>query len=117
MSRGKATERRVSFIVAPLLGAMLLAATSHPAGAEGDVEAGSRLARTWCSSCHLAGPAQNSATSTGAPTFAAIAGMKSLTATSLRNFLQVPHGRMPDLHLTRDETSDLAAYILSLRKP
>jgi hypothetical protein len=34
----------------------------------------------------------------------------------LRAFLQTPHDRMPDLHLTRNEIDDVAAYILSLKK-
>ncbi len=34
---------------------------------------------------------------------------------SLRVFLQSPHARMPDLHLSRDEIADVSAYILSLR--
>jgi mono/diheme cytochrome c family protein len=41
--------------------------------------------------------------------------MKSTTVLSLRAFLQTPHARMPDLHLTRDEIDNIAAYILSLR--
>jgi hypothetical protein len=42
--------------------------------------------------------------------------MKSTTPLGLRVFLQTPHGRMPDLHLTRDEVDNLIAYILSLRR-
>jgi hypothetical protein len=42
--------------------------------------------------------------------------MKSTTPLSLRAFLQTPHERMPDLHLSRDEIDDLTAYILSLRR-
>jgi hypothetical protein len=45
----------------------------------------------------------------------AIGEQKSTTALSLRVFLQTPHAQMPDLHLSRDEIDDLAAYILSLR--
>ena len=51
----------------------------------------------------------------GVPTFAGIARRKSTTAMSLRVFLQSPHARMPDLHLSRDEIADVSAYILSLR--
>jgi mono/diheme cytochrome c family protein len=42
--------------------------------------------------------------------------MKSTTFMGLRAFLQTPHDRMPDLHLTRNEIDDVAAYILSLKK-
>jgi len=34
----------------------------------------------------------------------------------LEVFLQTPHGRMPDLHLSRDEIDDVSAYILSLKR-
>ena len=49
------------------------------------------------------------------PSFRAIAAMPSTTALSLRVFLQTPHGRMPDFALSRNETDDVIAYILSLR--
>ena len=55
-------------------------------------------------------------TSSGVPTFAAIARMPSTTQMSLSVFLQTPHAGMPDLHLSRDEIADLATYILSLRR-
>jgi hypothetical protein len=42
-------------------------------------------------------------------------GHKLAETWSLRAFLQTPHARMPDLHLTREEVDDLASYILSLR--
>ena len=74
------------------------------------------LPKTWCSSCHVIGPTTVRGTSNGAPSFVAIAGMKATTAMSLRVFLQTPHARMPDLHLSRDEIADLASYILSLRR-
>jgi hypothetical protein len=49
-------------------------------------------------------------------TFVGIASMSSTTPLSLRAFLLTPHARMPDLHLSRDEMDDLAAYILGLRR-
>ena len=81
----------------------------------GDTVAGERLARNWCSSCHVVGPGAEQGTSNGAPTFAAIARMKSTTPMALTVFLQTPHGRMPDLHLSRGEIDNLIAYIISLK--
>ena len=103
--------------VMPLLITIMLGASVGGADAQedGDPGAGRHLAETWCSSCHVIGPASQRGTSSGAPAFAAIAHMKSTTPMSLRVFLQTPHARMPDLHLSRDEIADLAAYILSLR--
>src|SRR5690242_18370367 len=63
----------------------------------------------------IVGAPHGAAVSNGAPTFTAIAADKSVTVLSLRAFLQTPHARMPDLHLTREEVDDLASYILSLR--
>jgi mono/diheme cytochrome c family protein len=105
-------------LVVAALGTILLAAAwVHHADAQefGDIAVGRRLAETWCSSCHVIGTSPGGAVSNGAPTFTAIAGMKSTTILSLRAFLQTPHAQMPDLHLSRDEIDDLAGYILSLR--
>ena len=95
----------------------LLAVGATPSFAQdlGDAATGHKLAETWCSSCHLVGAPHDAVVSNGAPTFTAVAADKSVTVLSLRAFLQTPHARMPDLHLTREEVDDLAAYILSLR--
>lgn len=102
-----------------LMGMVLLGLAPGLAAAQepGDSAAGRVLAEKWCSSCHLVDADQQTATSSGAPTFPAIARMKSVTRLSLGVFLQTPHDRMPNLHLTRDEVDDVSAYILSLRRP
>jgi mono/diheme cytochrome c family protein len=82
----------------------------------GDASAGRELTKTWCDSCHMVDPAEQRGVSNGAPPFAAIAGLKSTTFMGLEVFLQTPHGRMPDLQLSRDQIDNVAAYILSLRK-
>jgi mono/diheme cytochrome c family protein len=98
------------------LGTILLTTWAQQVAAQnGDIAAGQKLAETWCSSCHVVGPAPDRGTSNGAPTFSAIAQMPSTTPLSLRAFLQTPHAQMPDLHLSRDEIDDVGAYILSLR--
>jgi cytochrome c len=112
------TRRRTRFVATSSLGVILLAgAFSRLAAQEiGNVATGRYLAETWCSTCHVVGPISQRGTSNGTPTFTAIARMKSTTPLSLRAFLQTPHSRMPDLHLSRDEIDDLTAYILSLRR-
>jgi mono/diheme cytochrome c family protein len=96
----------------------MLAASSHLVVAQepGDADAGRQLAETWCGNCHVVGPGQKLGTSTGAPTFSAIADMKTTTQLGLVAFLQTPHHRMPDLHLSRNEIADVSTYILSLRR-
>ena len=101
--------------VAPTTAAILAASSLPWPRRIGDVVAGKRLAETWCSSCHIVAPSAQAGASTGVPTFTAIASMPSTTPIALRVYLQTPHARMPDLHLSRDETDNLIAYILSLR--
>ena len=79
----------------------------------GDPTAGRRLAEDVCSACHVIAPGQASTTDADAPAFPDLANQPSVTALSLRAFLQIPHERMPDLHLDRDETDNVIAYILS----
>ncbi len=118
MNHNGVNERRVGFTTVPLLTAILLAGPpSHVAPQDiGDVTTGRHLAEIWCSICHVVVPTQQRGSSNGAPTFAAIARMKSTMPLSLRAFLQTPHSRMPDLQLSRDEIDDVAAYILSLQR-
>jgi len=109
------TGRTSSFVA--VIAAILLLASSPFAVAQdaGDVSQGHRLAEKWCVNCHVVAPDSRSGTSNGAPTFASVAHMKSATPMSLQVFLQTPHNRMPDLHLSREEIDDLVSYILSLR--
>lgn len=117
MTDRKGAKSGTGFLLLLLLSAMALSGSPSQATAQqiGDAMVGRQLAERWCSSCHVVGSEGVSGTSNGAPTFAAIAGMKSTTPLSLRAFFQTPHARMPDLHLSRDETDDLGAYILSLQ--
>jgi cytochrome c len=102
----------------PLLTAILLAVVAPTVAAQdiGDVGAGRHLAQTWCSSCHMVDPAPQRGADNGAPSFTSIARMPSTTPLALRAFLETPHGGMPDLHLSNNETDDLTGYILSLRR-
>ena len=100
------------------LGALLLAGSVSRLAAQeiGDPAAGRQLAETWCSTCHIVTPTPQSAASTGAPTFSAIARMSSTTPLFLRALLQTPHAQMPDLHLSRDESTTSRSHFLSLRR-
>jgi mono/diheme cytochrome c family protein len=104
--------RRAMFALLPLV------ALTAPAAAQtdiGDPQAGRRLAETWCANCHRVAPAGPGPVTDSAPAFGAVAAMPSTTVMSLRVFLQTPHANMPDYRLTREQTDNLIAYILSLR--
>jgi len=92
----------------------LLPAGLTPLSAYADPATGQRLARQWCSNCHVIDEATpKAAVPQGPPSFRAIAG--HLDAGQLRAFLSHPHPPMPDLALSRAEIEDLIAYIESLR--
>ena len=118
MGRCRATFTRIWTVAVEVSGMAFLVAASNGtvAHAAGDAVAGHRLAQTWCGNCHVVGPEQQEGTSNGAPSFAAVADMKTTTELGLHAFLQTPHDRMPDWHLSRNETADVVSYIISLRR-
>jgi mono/diheme cytochrome c family protein len=89
---------------------------SAPVAGAADASNGERLARQWCSSCHIVAPNQTGPT-TEAPPFPTLAARTDLDASTIAHFLLDPHPRMPDMALTRNESADLAAYIKSLKSP
>jgi mono/diheme cytochrome c family protein len=99
-------------IFATLLVASRSICLAQPTNLE-QITGGHRLAEAWCSSCHIL-DGQRRGGATGAPAFPAIGQQKGLTNDVLKAFLQVPHARMPDLHLTAREIDQLSSYILSL---
>ena len=78
-----------------------------------DMKEGERLAKQWCSDCHLIGDQQTAGGDT-APTFASIAETAAERTDDLRAWLADPHPPMPNLNLSRMEINDLLAYIEGL---
>ncbi len=95
---------RALFVVA-LVGA---AAPSRAA----DIENGLKISKQWCATCHVVSPDQTSA-SVDVPTFADVARRKT-EKKPLAAFLAEPHGKMPNMSLSRTEIDDIVAYIRSL---
>lgn len=98
--------------------AMLMACAALPAFGQGavpgDPASGQAIAQAWCANCHAI--ARNgAAASDSVPGFPAIADRPGLTADGLRAFLSEPHGRMPNLALSRNDIDNAIAYILALR--
>lgn len=86
------------------------AGTAHGA----DPQAGYRLARAWCTSCHIVAPGEGG--SDAAPPFETIANRPGLSEDGLRAWLADPHPPMPNLHLSRQEIEQVIAYLRSLRR-
>jgi mono/diheme cytochrome c family protein len=79
-----------------------------------DPDNGQRLARRWCTPCHVVASNQQGTTSE-APPFATIAKTPDFNAARLALFLLEPHPKMPNMGLSRIEAGDLAAYIETLK--
>ncbi len=84
------------------------------AASAADTANGKRLAERWCASCHVVTSSQQRG-NTQAPPFSEIAKKPHLDAPMIALFLLVPHPKMPDMNLSRNEAGDIAAYIASLK--
>lgn len=82
-----------------------------------DLAEGRTLALQVCSACHVVSTDQHFAPTQRppAPDFHAIANQPATTASMLRDFMLVPHGKMPDLMLVDYQVNALVAYVTSLR--
>lgn len=98
------------FCYCVFLVAALAASSSYAA----NPDQGETLAKRWCAACHLVAGDQKNAT-TEAPPFAVVAKRPDFDAAKIAFFLLDPHPKMPNMELSRDEASDIAAYIKTLR--
>jgi len=90
----------------------LIAVTALPhAAAAADAANGEKLAKRWCAACHVVASDQKNG-DTQVPPFSAIAMMPGFDAAKLALYLLLPHPKMPDMQISRDEADDLAAYII-----
>ncbi|MBV9826558.1 MAG: cytochrome c [Alphaproteobacteria bacterium] len=101
-------------MIRSLSAAVLASAVVAHSAVAADAQRGSALANQWCANCHVIGTDATAPASTqqGPPTLRSVAAMPP---DQLRAFLIHPHGKMPDLSLSRSEINDLIAYIGSLK--
>lgn len=98
-------------VVGLLLAGATIAAAADPAAE--DAARGERLARQWCTGCHLIGPGV--AGGDAGPPFAHVANDPGKSDVALRTWLADPHPPMPKLELTRRGIDAIAAYIKTLK--
>jgi mono/diheme cytochrome c family protein len=79
-----------------------------------NLENGLRLSERWCSACHAIGPAPGKFNR--APSFAAIAAKAAISTDMIASFLLLPHAAMPNVPLSRQDTLDIAAFIIEQKK-
>jgi len=95
----------------------ILLASGAPVSAQetASVDAGYKMAQEICAECHAIEPDDLSSPNMDAPAFSEVANKSGITAIALSVWFRTPHPTMPNFVFTEDETSDLAAYILSLK--
>jgi mono/diheme cytochrome c family protein len=76
-------------------------------------ENGQRLSERFCAGCHAI---DASSKSRGAPPFATIAAKEKITSEMIASFLLLPHATMPNSPLTHNDTEDIAAFIMGMKK-
>ena len=109
------TAMRPAIMLSIMLGLTLAALQPlHAQNSPESVESGRRLAISWCGGCHFVEPAPDA--KGWLADFAAIAKVPSTTALSLKVFLRTSHKNMPNFILQPEETDDIVAYILSLKR-
>lgn len=94
---------------------LFLAAALVDAARAADAGSGARMAQRWCAACHVVAVDQTRG-NTQAPPFSAIGKKPGFDESKLALFLLLPHPRMPDMNLSRNEAADLAAYIVQQGK-
>jgi mono/diheme cytochrome c family protein len=100
-----------------LVGAIIID-TASPGFAQDiskSVAMGQNLAKTFCRDCHQIS-IEESKPRAHVPSFIEIAKLPTTTTLSIRAFMQIKHNEMPNYQLTRDQTENVIAFIMSLQK-
>jgi cytochrome c len=86
--------------------------------AAGDVEAGRKVAETWCARCHVVGAARPHGGIDSTPTFFLMSEKLDDYRPRVQTFKQRrPHKALDFEEVSRDDLEDLLAYIGSLERP
>lgn len=95
----------------------VLLASAAPALAQetASIDAGYRLAQAVCVECHAIEPNDTISPNLDAPPFSEVANKPAMTVIALSVWFRSPHPTMPNLVITKDEASNLSAYILSMK--
>lgn len=98
------------------LAALVITVESTPAQEFGDVRKGRAFAREVCAECHAIGRQSLRSPNSRSPSFAAVAATPGMTGTALNVILHTSHRNMPNIILNSEQTANITAYILSLKK-
>ena len=105
----------VALVFSVLAGSSAFAADQVTPG-EPDPEKGEALAKRVCAVCHIPQPgAARLGGTADIPTFPEIARIEGQSAERIIGRIIMPTHPMPQIVLTRDQMTDIAAYIMSLK--
>ena len=102
-------------VLAIALMAGLGAVAAAPTWGFGDAESGKRIAKLWCSSCHIVSEEEPAVATDGIPPFRSIARNPRNTPARIAAILVDPHPPMPNLQLSNQTIEDIIAYMETLR--
>jgi mono/diheme cytochrome c family protein len=119
------TMRARISLIAALLGAAACASQAPPPTVSapqvqlvsaGEPVRGRAYAQDACASCHGIGPGEETSPIPDAPSFYELANTPGMTSIAIRAWLNSPHENMPQLIIGPEQSDDLSAYILSLKR-
>ena len=90
--------------------------SSALAGESGNERDGLRFAQSVCAECHAVRDGERASPNAQAPSFTTVATTPGMNAMALKVWFQTPHPTMPNLKFSNQDSDDVIAYILSLRK-
>lgn len=96
--------------------AFVLMANFASAQELGDAKAGLRFAGQVCAECHGVMADETKSPHAQAPSFQIVANTSGMTATALRVWFRSAHRSMPSLRFSEENSDNVIAYILSLKK-
>jgi mono/diheme cytochrome c family protein len=94
----------------------LTAANCALAQEMGDAKAGFGFAGQICAECHAVRAGESKSPHAQAPSFQIVANTSGMTGMALRVWFQSAHRSMPNFILSEEDSDNVIAYILSLKK-
>ena len=82
----------------------------------GNAKEGFVFAQAVCAECHAVRAGERASPKAQAPSFTTVANTPGMNAMALEVWFQTPHPTMPNLKFSDQESDNVIAYILSLRK-
>ena len=91
-------------------------ATAAVAEESGNAKEGLVFAQSVCAECHAVHDGERASPKAQAPSFTTVANTPGMNAMALEVWFQTPHPTMPNLKFSNEDSDNVIAYILSLRK-